>query len=82
VKAQYLASASNSHFVEATDIAIAYAQMGDKDKAFEALSRAIEENSDEVAWVNTNPLCDPLRSDPRWEPLMRKIGVTPWKAKP
>ncbi|HEY3926922.1 MAG TPA: tetratricopeptide repeat protein [Candidatus Koribacter sp.] len=61
------------------DIAFAYGQLGDKDKAFEWLSRAVNENVQESAWMNANPICDPLRSDPRWEQLLRRVGVTPVK---
>ena len=53
-----------------------YAGLGDKDKAFEWLEKAYQERSDSLAWFRFDPESKILKSDPRWLPLMRKIGFT------
>src|SRR5437764_919349 len=53
-----------------------YAGLGDKDKAFEWLEKAYQERSDALAWFRQEPESKSLRDDPRFAPLMRKIGFT------
>ena len=52
-----------------------YIGLGDKDKAFEWLEKALQERSNYVAYLKVFPIVDPLRSDPRYEDLLRRIGL-------
>jgi len=36
---------------------------------------AYEEGSDRMIWLNVHPVLDPLRSDPRFEDLMGRMGA-------
>jgi adenylate cyclase len=56
-----------------------YVGLGEKDKAIEALWRDYDERagSHELLWLKVFPVFDPLRSDPRFDELLRKIGVEP-----
>lgn len=60
--------------VAAYQIALAYALRGDADNAFGWLERAYDQRDPGM----TNLVCDrflaTLRDDPRWPPLMRKMG--------
>jgi tetratricopeptide (TPR) repeat protein len=56
------------------DTAIAYAVLGDKDEAFAWLEKGVERR-DLVIFINTEPKCDILRSDPRFEQLVQRIGL-------
>ncbi|HEX7334053.1 MAG TPA: protein kinase [Pyrinomonadaceae bacterium] len=56
-------------------IAILYAQLGEKDKAFEWLEKAYNERADGLALIKVDPWYDPLRSDPRFTDLMRRVGL-------
>ena len=38
------------------------------------LNRAVDERSDHVPYLKVNPRVDPLRSDPRFQALFRKIN--------
>jgi pentatricopeptide repeat protein len=53
----------------------AYAALGDKEQAFAYLERSFDERRDRMVWLNVDPLLDPLRSDPRFKDLVRRIGL-------
>jgi len=53
-----------------------YSGLGAKDEAFGALERAYEDRSIvSVAYLKTNPMLDPLRSDPRFAELLRRTNL-------
>lgn len=52
-----------------------YIGLGDKDKAFEWLEKAFQERSNYVAYLKVFPIADPLRSDPRFSDLLRRVGL-------
>jgi len=52
-----------------------YIGLGDKDKAFEWLEKAFQERSNYVAYLKVFPIADPLRSDPRYADLLRRVGL-------
>jgi eukaryotic-like serine/threonine-protein kinase len=49
--------------------------LGRHDSAFERLERTFEERGGTVFWLNVNPLFEPLRSDPRFEDLKRRLNL-------
>jgi len=53
----------------------AYAGVGYNEQAFAILERSFEERRDRMVWLNVDPLLDPLRSDPRFTDLVRRIGL-------
>ncbi len=57
------------------DTAIIYTGLGDHDKAFELLQQGFEEHSVFMPYLNLEPLFEPLRGDPRWRDLKRRIGL-------
>ena len=59
------------------DFAEVFARIGDKDRAFEALEFAIEMRDHRMSQLKVNPLYDPLRSDPRFTELLRRMKLTP-----
>jgi tetratricopeptide (TPR) repeat protein len=69
---------SKREFVSPVWMAKIYSGLGEKDKAFESLERAYEDRSIvSVAYIKTNPMLDPLRSDPRFEELLRRLNLQP-----
>lgn len=52
-----------------------YIGLGNKDQAFEWLEKAYEERSNHIAFFRVSPTVDPLRSDPRFADLLRRIGL-------
>ena len=59
------------------DMAEIYAQLGEKDEAFKWLEKAYEERSAMMVYLKVLPNLDPLRSDPRFADLLRRVGHTP-----
>jgi tetratricopeptide (TPR) repeat protein len=55
-------------------VATSYAELGENDRAFEALSQAIERRESFVTLIKVDPLLDPLRADPRFQELIKKVG--------
>jgi TolB-like protein len=51
-----------------------YAQLGDMDRAFAALDRAYEIKDAGLLGLKIDPFLDPLRSDPRFTALLRKLN--------
>jgi TolB-like protein/DNA-binding winged helix-turn-helix (wHTH) protein/Tfp pilus assembly protein PilF len=70
-----LQSLSEHKYVPATDTALIYAGLGEKDKAFAWLEKAHEEHSFTLSNVKVEPRFDPLHSDPRFADLLRRIGL-------
>jgi hypothetical protein len=52
-----------------------YIGLGDKEQAFVWLEKAFQERSNYVAFLKVFPLLDPIRSDPRFNDLVRRIGL-------
>jgi TolB-like protein/Tfp pilus assembly protein PilF len=53
----------------------AYAGLGDEDEAFVWLERAYLERRDRMVWLTVDPLLDPLRTDPRFDRLVHRVGL-------
>jgi hypothetical protein len=49
--------------------------MEKKDQALEWLEKAYEDRNDQLIWLKGDPRVDPLRSDPRFVALIRKLGL-------
>ena len=56
-------------------IAALYADLGDKDRAFQWLNTAYQERDLNLLGLKTDFLLDPLRADPRFAELVRKVGL-------
>jgi serine/threonine-protein kinase len=56
-------------------IASIYVCLGDKELAFDWLHKAYDQRSDHLLHLGISPDFDPLRSDPRFDELLRGIGL-------
>jgi TolB-like protein/DNA-binding winged helix-turn-helix (wHTH) protein/Tfp pilus assembly protein PilF len=68
--------AQGEHVPPAT-FAILETGLGDKDKAFEYLEKAYSERAIAMISLKIEPAFDPLRSDPRFADLLRRMGFPP-----
>lgn len=57
------------------EIALIYAGLGDKTKAFEWLEDAYRAHDVGLVYLKIDPCLDPLRSDPRFDDLLRRVGL-------
>ena len=62
-------------YVSPVDIATIYSGLGEPDRAFEWLERAVVGRAYGLVFVPTDPRFEPLRSDPRFTVLVRKVGL-------
>ncbi|MBB5341256.1 tetratricopeptide repeat protein [Tunturiibacter gelidoferens] len=53
----------------------AYLGLGQYDEAFTALEQAYREQSNILQFLKTHPYFDPIRSDPRFAELVRRVGL-------
>jgi TolB-like protein len=65
---------AKAEYVSPYGIAALYADLGDKDHAFEWLTTAYRERDGSLSALPTDFQFDSLRSDPRYAELVRKIG--------
>jgi len=56
-------------------VATLYARMGDTETAIRWLERAYETRQADVAMMKVAPELDPVRSDPRYADLVRRLGL-------
>jgi TolB-like protein/Flp pilus assembly protein TadD len=54
-------------------LATAFTGLGDKPRALDALEKAYEERSWQLTFLKTDPFFDPLRNEPRFQALLRKM---------
>jgi tetratricopeptide (TPR) repeat protein len=67
---------SERRFVSAYDFAIIHVGLGETDQAFQWLERACEERSFSMLMsLKAEPRLDTLRSDPRFQELVRRVGL-------
>jgi tetratricopeptide (TPR) repeat protein len=66
---------NESRYVTPAALAYVYVGLGDKDQAFVWLEKAYQERSNYIAWLKVNPIVDSLRSDPRFNDLLRRVGL-------
>ena len=70
----FLLERSTEQFIWPEIIAFVYAGLGEKDRAFEWLEKSFEGREFWLTTLQVNPLFDPLRSDPRFQDLLRRMN--------
>jgi serine/threonine-protein kinase len=61
--------------VDAINVAWAYLGVGDKDQALAWFEKAYAQHSTELTSLKVNPGYDPLRGDPRFQDLLKRVGL-------
>ena len=72
---QFALEDEQRRYIHPAIIAGLYAQAAEKDKAFEWLDKAYREHDDYLVHLKVESRFDPLRSDPRFQELLRRIGL-------
>jgi TolB-like protein/Tfp pilus assembly protein PilF len=66
---------SERGYVSAYNLATVYVGLGRKEQALTFLERAYADRSSFMGFLKVDPELDPLRSDPRFAELLRKVGL-------
>jgi tetratricopeptide (TPR) repeat protein len=72
-----LSQPSSGRYVSPYAVALVHAGLGDRDQALAWLDKAYDERSDYMVYLGLEPMLDPLRSDPRFGALVRRVGLPP-----
>ncbi|MGA8144190.1 MAG: tetratricopeptide repeat protein [Candidatus Acidiferrales bacterium] len=71
-----LKTRQKSGYVPAAAFVNAYLGLDEIDQAFAWLEQAFKEQSNILLFLKVHPYFDPLRSDPRFSDLVRRVGLT------
>jgi serine/threonine-protein kinase len=70
-----LEAESRQHYVRSEVLAMGYAAVGEFDRAFNLLERAVQARSAGLIYLHLDPGYEPLRKDPRFAELVTRIGL-------
>src|SRR5580658_141430 len=70
-----LSRLAQTRYVSSLYFAAVYTGLGENRTALDWLDRAYTERNDRLVYLGSEPMADPLRSDPRFARLLAKIGV-------
>ena len=76
----HLKQLSAHGYVPTIYIGLVYTGLHDLDNAFMWLNRAADERCEYLVYLPSEPLADPLRGDPRFEQLLKRMGLKPISA--
>jgi tetratricopeptide (TPR) repeat protein len=65
---------SKKQYVSPFTFAVAYARMGERDRALENLEKALDDRYPSMVFVQIEPVFDSLRSDPRFADLLQRTS--------
>ncbi len=71
---QDLKQPSGKNYVDPWLIVLVYVGLGEKDQAMEWLEKAYQNRSHDIVFSKVWPQFDPLRSDPRFQDLLRRMN--------
>jgi tetratricopeptide (TPR) repeat protein len=66
---------AKKRYITSWYLALVYTGMGQREHAFKSLQDAIEEHAFGLATLKVDPRLDPLRSDPRFQELLKRLGL-------
>jgi len=67
---------AKQRYVPAYGFGSVYAALGDKDQAFQWLERSLQDGGWEITFLKVDPAMDSLRSDPRFNALVKRAGLS------
>ena len=70
-----LIAIGQKRYVPPSYLAIVYLALGDKNKAFDYLNKSYQDRSEQLLYLGVEPLVDPLRGDPRFDALLKQVGL-------
>jgi serine/threonine protein kinase/tetratricopeptide (TPR) repeat protein len=74
-----LKARSQQTYVPPMALAMIHIGLGNRDEAFDWLAKAFDDRSAALVYLKVEPAFDPIRSDPRFTDLVRRVGLQPAK---
>jgi TolB-like protein/DNA-binding winged helix-turn-helix (wHTH) protein/lipopolysaccharide biosynthesis regulator YciM len=68
---------TGKEYVSPMGLAMLHVTLGEREQAFTLLERAYSAHDQQLIWLGVERGFDPLRSDPHFKDLMRRVGLTP-----
>jgi eukaryotic-like serine/threonine-protein kinase len=68
---------SQTEYVSPGELAILLAALGEREEAFASLEKAHAARDLQLQYLGTNAGYDPLRADPRFRDLLKRVGLAP-----
>ena len=62
-------------YLSPVELATVHISLGNNDRAIDWMEKAYEERRGWMAYLNVHPVVDPLRNEPRFKVLVRKMGL-------
>ena len=59
-------------------VALVYVALGETDEAFQWLEKSFQKHEESLCSINVDTKWNPVRSDPRFTGLIKKIGLAPY----
>jgi adenylate cyclase len=66
---------SITRYVASDVVASVYVALGDYDRAFEYLEKAVNERAAWMVWIKVDPIWDPIRKDKRFTSILKKMNL-------
>ena len=70
-----LATPGAGTYVSPTDLAKVYEALGEREAALDELEKALEVKASDVVFLRVDPDWDGLRAEPRFQELLRRVGL-------
>jgi len=68
---------AGSKFKDRIRLGMVYTRLGERERALAALEHAFAVHAGDMVFINIEPCFDPLHGEPRFQSLVRRVGLTP-----
>jgi tetratricopeptide (TPR) repeat protein len=66
---------ASGRFTDSLDLAFVSLGLGERSRALDLLERAVEQRSGQAPFLAVDPLLKPVRDEPRFQALLRRVGL-------
>jgi serine/threonine-protein kinase len=66
---------TSKEYVSPGELPVLYVALGEREKAFASFEKAYAAHDSQLQFLKVDPSFDPLRDDPRFQDLMRRVGL-------
>ena len=70
-----LVERGRTEFIPEYEVALVHIALGDNERAFMAFERAFQQKGESLILLKVDPRLEPIRSDPRYRAMLRRIGL-------